>query len=144
MNYDINNVRINTQQFTCSYIIELARKNLLCFAHDNEWFFKNNKKSLFIESMFMRIPIQSFYLHENKDGSYNILDGNNRIHTIVEFANNHLTLSGLEVEKECNEHCYSELGRKNINMFLRTIFTMHILDVRHDENVVFNIINRIK
>jgi hypothetical protein len=45
----------------------------------------NAKKTKFIESVFLKLPIQKIFLLATEPGQYKIVDGNNRISTILEF-----------------------------------------------------------
>ncbi len=54
------------------------------------------KKSRFIESLLMNIPIPPVFLFEHQLSRYEVMDGQQRINTILEFYRNELKLSGLE------------------------------------------------
>ena len=43
------------------------------------------RKSLLIESMMLRIPIPMFYVSEDKDGVWEVVDGLQRLTTIKDF-----------------------------------------------------------
>jgi hypothetical protein len=45
----------------------------------------NVKKTKFIESVFLKLPIQKIFLLRTESGQYKIVDGNKRILTILEF-----------------------------------------------------------
>ncbi len=54
------------------------------------------KKSLFIESLLMNIPIPPVFLYEYDLSRYEVIDGQQRLNTIVEFYEGRLVLRGLK------------------------------------------------
>src|ERR1043166_2852261 len=55
----------------------------------------NKKKSLFIESLLMNIPVPPVFLYEYDLSRYEVIDGQQRLNTIVEFYEDRLALRGL-------------------------------------------------
>ena len=49
---------------------------------------KDDQKSKFIESIFLGIPIPSIFVSQQGDGTWNVVDGVQRLSTILEFTNN--------------------------------------------------------
>lgn len=54
------------------------------------------KKSLFIESLLMNVPIPPVFLYEIDLSRYEVMDGQQRLNAILEFYENQFTLTGLE------------------------------------------------
>ena len=54
------------------------------------------KKSLFIESLLMNIPVPPLFVYEADLARYEVMDGQQRITAIQEFYSNNLALAGLE------------------------------------------------
>jgi hypothetical protein len=54
------------------------------------------KKSRFIESLLMNVPIPPVFLFEWELSRYEVMDGQQRLNAIVEFYENRFALSGLE------------------------------------------------
>lgn len=71
------------------------------------WSTKN--RSLLIESFIMNVPIPPIFLYERDYSFYEILDGKQRISSIVMFYNDKFALEGLEVWSELNGKTYSTL-----------------------------------
>lgn len=68
------------------------------------------RASKFIESCLMRIPLPSCYFAETEDRSHLVIDGVQRITTIVKFMNDEFALEGLTAFKELEGKKFSELG----------------------------------
>lgn len=64
------------------------------------------KKSLFIESLLMNIPIPPVFLYENDLSRYEVMDGQQRLNTIIEFYDNRFKLVGLETWHVLNGKTY--------------------------------------
>ena len=67
------------------------------------------RKSRLIESLIMNIPIPPIFLYEVSPSKYEVMDGLQRISTIIDFLNNKFTLKGLEIWQELNGYLYKEL-----------------------------------
>lgn len=68
-----------------------------------------NKKSLFIESLIMNIPIPPIFLYEWDYSRYEVMDGQQRLSSIIEFYENRFKLIGLEQWPSLNGRSYAEL-----------------------------------
>lgn len=66
------------------------------------------KKSLFIESLLMNIPVPPVFLYETDLNRYEVMDGQQRLNAIVEFYDNRLKLNGLEIWGVLNGLSYAE------------------------------------
>ena len=67
------------------------------------------RKSRLIESLIMNIPIPPIFLYEISPSKYEVMDGLQRISTIIDFLNNKFKLKSLEVWQELNGCSYKEL-----------------------------------
>jgi hypothetical protein len=75
-----------------------------------------NKKSLFIESIILGLPIPQIVLAMNKErGNFIILDGKQRLLTLLQFIggwegrNNNFSLKGLKIRADLNGKSYSDI-----------------------------------
>lgn len=67
------------------------------------------KRSLLIESVLMNIPIPPLFLYENEYNQYEVMDGRQRLDTVIGFLNNDFPLRGLEFWSELNNKKFDEL-----------------------------------
>jgi len=78
-----------------------------------------------LESIFLGLPIPFMFLADCSDGRQEIIDGAQRMQTIVEFYNNKLRLSGMEKLTALNGFSFMDLSeaqqRKFLNKSLRII-----------------------
>lgn len=68
------------------------------------------RASKFIESCLMRIPLPSCYFAENDQRAHLVIDGVQRITTIIRFMNNDFALEGMTAFPELEGKKFSELG----------------------------------
>ena len=67
------------------------------------------KRSRFIESLLLNIPIPPVFLYEWELGRYEVMDGQQRLNAIVEFYDNGFALKGLEKWSELTGYRYNDL-----------------------------------
>lgn len=70
----------------------------------------NERGSKFIESCLMRIPLPACYFAERDDSTHEVIDGVQRITTILKFFNDEFALENLTIFKELEGKKFSELG----------------------------------
>jgi len=98
---------------------QLKRKNIDMppFQRRDAW--TKGRKSRYIESLMLRLPIPQIILAEKKDkpGSFLVLDGKQRLLSLIQFVgldkeseNNKFRLRGLEVLKDLNKKTFDELA----------------------------------
>lgn len=56
----------------------------------------DRKKSRFIESFIMNVPIPPVFLFEQDLNRYEVMDGQQRLNAVLEFYENRFSLKGLE------------------------------------------------
>ncbi len=70
----------------------------------------NERASKFIESCLMRIPLPACYFAERNDNSQEVIDGVQRITTILNYFKDNFALEGLTIFTELEGKKFSELG----------------------------------
>lgn len=68
------------------------------------------RASKFIESCLMRIPLPSCYFAENDDKAHLVIDGVQRITTVIRFMDDEFALENLTVLKDLEGKKFSEIG----------------------------------
>lgn len=79
------------------------------------------RASKFIESCLMRIPLPSCYFAEEDNGKQVVIDGVQRLTTIVKFFNDEFCLEGLSTFKELEGKKFSQLGNYKTELETTTI-----------------------
>jgi len=69
------------------------------------------KSSRLIESLLLNVPIPVCYFAELGDGTYSVIDGQQRLTSISRYITNLFPLSGLRVRPELNKKRFAELDK---------------------------------
>lgn len=67
------------------------------------------KKSRLIESLFMNVPVPPIFLYEHDLNRYEVMDGQQRLNTIIDFYENKFSLKGLDYWSQLNGYSYGAL-----------------------------------
>ncbi|MBA3688731.1 MAG: DUF262 domain-containing protein [Chloroflexi bacterium] len=77
-----------------------------------EYVWDDARASRLIESLLLNIPIPVVYFAETPDAKYEVIDGHQRIRSIVRFLKNQFRLRSLAVLTEYNGKHYFELPER--------------------------------
>lgn len=114
--YNRGEVRIVTEQAryplpTLSELFSKDKYNLHPeFQRRRRW--SQEKKSKLIESFIINVPVPPVFLYEVDYASFEVMDGLQRITTIIDFYEDRYSLVGLEEWAELNGKKYSELPER--------------------------------
>lgn len=100
------------------------------------------QKSLLIESLLINIPIPAFYIDARISGKWNVIDGLQRLSTIMSFTNDGFALSELEY-LELKGKKFSTLDRKYQRRIEDYELTFNLIRHGTPTDVAFNIFTRI-
>lgn len=117
---------------------------------------KDDKQSMLIESLMLRIPIPSFYFDMVQEGEWKVIDGLQRLTAFQNYlvgeavytAEGKKTLvkrkfQGLQYLKDFNGKTFDELPRQYIRRIKEASVTVFGIQKGTPENVVYNIFQRI-
>jgi hypothetical protein len=105
--------------------------------------------SKLIESVIMDVPIPVIYLAEEQDGTYSVIDGQQRLTSFLSFINGKypsgdtFKLTGLKVYTELNRKKFTELDREHQNKIRKTTLHTIVIKKESNEDVKFEIFERL-
>ncbi|NKK98646.1 DUF262 domain-containing protein [Rhizobium leguminosarum bv. viciae] len=121
-------LNLNTVDYPFETLVQRAKANppKLILDPDFQRKYKWDKEgwaraSKFIESCLMRIPLPSCYFAETKDGSHLVIDGVQRITTVLKFFNNEFALEEMSAFPDLEGKKFSELGAYRAELESTTI-----------------------
>ncbi|KUN80360.1 hypothetical protein AQJ66_26865 [Streptomyces bungoensis] len=94
------------------------------------------KKSRFIESLIVGLPVPQIVLAERKSkrGKYIVLDGKQRLLTLIQFAKGDFKLTGLELRSDLNRHDIDSMpADEKLAFETQTLRTMVVRHWQGDE-----------
>ena len=69
----------------------------------------DSRRSLFIESLLLNVPIPPVFLYEKDLSRYEVMDGQQRLNSVVDFYENKFPLRDLEIWSDLNGLLYKQL-----------------------------------
>lgn len=155
--FDPNDIVVNIVPRTVGQLVEMLEYNEIMVPKfqrlPNLWDLK--KKSRFIESLMLNLPIPLFYFDESGDKIWRVIDGLQRISTLEHFilgdrdttsiGNNKgaFKLENLEFKKEFDGKTWKELPR-DVQRRINTVqVTINLIGKGTPEIVKYNIFSRI-
>ncbi|MFI3214473.1 MAG: DUF262 domain-containing protein [Eubacteriales bacterium] len=151
--YDPKKIRIDTRPFSVRYLVDLIEAGEIELSPDfqREFVWTDIKRrSRLIESLMLRVPLPAFYLAQDEEGHFKVVDGMQRLTVIHSFINNEFKLKGLEYLTEY-DGCWFDKKKKSgdsiPDMYKRRIeqtqLFINIIDPDTPSNVKYDIFKRI-
>lgn len=111
--------------------------------YQRDFIWSSKQMAVFIESLLIKIPIPTIFFAENPDGTFEVIDGQQRLTSIHKFMKNELILKSLKALPDFNGKKYSDFDvitkRKFDNS---TLFTVTVL-LESTPEIKFDIFSRI-
>lgn len=112
---NVEDVQVFTdnKDLTLSNIRDMVDENDLILNPDyqRDYVYDDKRASRLVESILMEIPIPVIYLSKEDDGTYSVIDGQQRITSLVRFIKNEFSLRGLDVLNSFNNLKYKDLDK---------------------------------
>ncbi|MGW5785665.1 DUF262 domain-containing protein [Streptomyces sp. NPDC003757] len=147
LNVSVAERRLVTQPYDLSLATladDIERQQLLLsIEYQRKYVWDRSKASRLIESFLLNIPVPVCYFAENPDGTYEVIDGLQRIQTVNDFLTDKFALRGISVLKEYEGQCFSDLPpREQRRLTSRTIRCIVITDDSHPD-IKFDVFERL-
>lgn len=89
-------VEYDTKDYTLELLLDKFEKDEFFIPnYQRQFVWKENNRSLFIESVLLGLPIPFMFFADCEDGRLEVIDGAQRIQTIREFVKNKMKLGKL-------------------------------------------------
>lgn len=139
--------RLVTQPYdlSLSTLVDDIRRQrlLLSIEYQRKYVWDRAKASRLIESFLLNIPVPVCYFAENEDGTYEVIDGLQRIQTVNDFLTGKFSLRGVSVATEFEGMHFDDLPLKEQRRLgNRTIRCIVITDDSHPD-IKFDVFERL-
>jgi len=152
--YDPKLIRVDTKPFSIHQVYEMIESGDLDLSPDFQREFvwlDITRKSRLIESLLLRIPLPVFYLSQDEDGRFKVVDGVQRLTVIRDFLSNKFRLKNMEYLKECEGKWYKHQNKSPkdsldsiyVRRIEQTQLFFNIIDPQTPEKVKYDIFRRI-
>lgn len=151
-------VDFNTYDLSIKELMGMVSDELINIAPEYQRQFRWDKErqSNLIESLFLGIPVPSLFMATNADGTWELIDGVQRVSTIISFAGTkeqqdklnsskvkELTLTGLRKLSDFNDKKFSDLPVEVQTKFKLTSIKVTTLSDKSDKDVRFDLFERL-
>ena len=137
-------IEYDTKDYTIEHLVDKFNKNdFFIPQYQRKFVWRPKNKSLFIESVLLGLPIPFMFFAGCEDGRLEIVDGAQRMQTLVEFVGNKLRLSNLEKLTYLNGFKFQNLTVAQQRKFNNKAFRVIVLDEKTTQDVRQDLFNRI-
>lgn len=145
--WDPGKIRITTKSFSLRNIVQQISDKEIDLAPDfqREYVWSMRQRTRLIESILLGIPLPAFYFNQSSDGTYQVVDGVQRLSTVAFFMadKHHLAAEDLEYLTGLDGACYSTLDGPALRRFRSTQIVVHVIEPQTPDEVKFDIFNRV-
>lgn len=110
--------------------------------YQRDYVYNDKQASKLVESVLMGIPIPTIYLCVEDDNTYSVIDGQQRITSLVRYLKNDFALTGLQELNELNGKCYKDL-LKDIQKKLKSSSLSTISLLKQSSDLKYEIFARL-
>ncbi|MFB9864648.1 DUF262 domain-containing protein [Rufibacter immobilis] len=137
------------------YLMVLEKQISLKPEYQRHFVWDGARQSQLIESIFLGIPVPNLFMATNKDSSWEVVDGLQRLTTIVNFIGDEetilrtnpksekLKLAGLDKMSTMNGNFFEDLPMSVQQMFFTRPIRVTVLNDKSDFNVRFDLFERL-
>jgi hypothetical protein len=101
------------------------------------------KSSRLIESLLLNVPIPVCYFAELEDGTYSVIDGQQRLTAVARFISNLYPLSGLRVRPELNKKRFAELEKGDQRLIKTRAIRCIVIQKESHPDIRFDVFERL-
>lgn len=145
--WDPGKIRITTKHFSLRDVVDQISEKELDLSPDfqRDYVWKRRQRTRLIESILLGIPLPAFYFNQDSSGTYQVVDGVQRLSTVALFMNNGHVLDKLDLEYLHNLHglTYSELDPAALRRFRSTQIVVHVIEPQTPDEVKYDIFGRV-
>jgi hypothetical protein len=127
-----------------SLVQEIRDKELIVrpsFQRYGVW--DTTRKSRFVESLLLNIPIPNLFFAEDDDKTKVVVDGQQRLLAVYEFLSNRFALRGLEVLAPLNGISFDDLTERQQRIIQNRTLRCLLISAKSDSEIRFQVFERL-
>lgn len=143
--HEVRNLTTQAYDKSVSDIVRMISDKDLVMDPDYQrnYVWDNKKASKLIESIILNVPIPVIYVSEEKDSSWSVIDGLQRLNSLKRFFDGKYKLSGLEVLHELNKCDFKSLPSKASRMLKNGLLRIVMVTADSNDDIKYDIFMRL-
>lgn len=101
------------------------------------------QKCELIESILMGIPLPAFYMREDSNGVYIVVDGKQRLSALFDFIDGKFKLDSLSILRDKNKYYFKDLSPVEQNKIEDYSLNVNVIKSPTDDRVTFDLFDRV-
>ncbi|BAL22356.1 DUF262 domain-containing protein [Azoarcus sp. KH32C] len=125
-------------------VAEIREKELMArptFQRNAVW--DRRRKSKFVESILLNIPIPNLFFAEDDDGTKVVVDGQQRLLALKDYVENSFPLNGLDVLHELNGRRFADLTERQQRIINNRTLRCLVISAKSDSEIRFEVFERL-
>jgi hypothetical protein len=111
--------------------------------YQREYVWDNKKASLLIESILLNVPIPVVYMSEEEDGKWSVIDGLQRLNSLLRYFDNEFKLTGLEILDDLKLQAFKDLNAKAKRLLRNGIIRIILIFKESHSEIKYDIFMRL-
>ncbi|HZV75506.1 MAG TPA: DUF262 domain-containing protein [Conexibacter sp.] len=111
--------------------------------YQRDYVWDNKKASKLVESLLINVPIPVCYLAEESDGTRSVIDGQQRLRSLVRYLDNQFALTGLDVLSELNRKRFHKLSDRQQRLIRNRTIRCIVISDDSDPDIRFDVFERL-
>jgi len=145
--WDPKKIRISTKNFTLREVVDQINEGDIDLTPDfqRDYVWKQRQRTRLVESILLGIPLPAFYFNQDINGTYQVVDGVQRLSTVRLFVSDGHTLreDDLEYLRDLKDHTYSSMDPAMVRRFRATQIVVHVIEPQTPDEVKYDIFSRV-
>ena len=143
--HEVRNLTTQAYDKSVSDVIRMMMDKDLVLDPDYQrnYVWDNKKASMLVESIILNVPIPVIYVSEEKDSSWSVIDGLQRLNSLKRFFDGKFKLSGLEILHELNKCDIKTLPSKPLRMLKNGLLRIVMVTADSNDEIKYDIFMRL-
>ncbi|WP_081079116.1 DUF262 domain-containing protein [Burkholderia territorii] len=145
--WDPSKIRITTKHFSLRDVVDQIVEKEIDLAPDfqRDYVWKQRQRTRLVESILLGIPLPAFYFNQDHEGTYQVVDGVQRLSTIALFMQDGHMLEKVDLEYLTNLDGlkYSQLDPAALRRFRSAQIVVHVIEPQTPDEVKYDIFGRV-
>ncbi|PVY40882.1 DUF262 domain-containing protein [Pontibacter virosus] len=118
-------------------------KIILEVPFQRQYVWNDDKASQLIESIIMNVPIPPIYFAEEEDGKWLVIDGLQRLNSLLRFFQNEFGLKNLDILKDLEKNKFKDLPPKAKSLLANGLLRVNVIKKDSHEDIKYDIFMRL-